>query len=150
MPVPAAAQTNGHVRAIASEAEARAVAAEVLALMEELREAVAQEVALVCCGRLVTAAKVARRKGELASAVVTNVARVRASRRYLVQESPELLDVLLRQHAKFRARLRRDLARLATARAVSEGILRSLSNELSQRETACAGRAADIPSRKAA
>jgi cytidylate kinase len=148
--MPADGQKNVREDAIDSEAEVRAVVAEIVTLMVELRRAVGREIALVCSGRLVTAAQVARRKIDLAGAFVANVARARASRCYLEREAPELLDVLLRQHAQFRARLRLDLARLATARAVSDGILRSLSNELHRRETAHASGAEEFASRKAA
>jgi cytidylate kinase len=144
------AQTGLQANAIASEADARAVAAELLTLMAELRETVQQEVELVCSGRLITAGRVARRKSELARAFVTNVARVRANRHYLAREKPELLRVLLQQHGQFRTRLRHDLARLNAARAVSAGILRSLSNELRQWETEHADGAEHVAIRKAA
>jgi cytidylate kinase len=144
------AQTGLRANVIASEADARAVVAEILTLMAELRQTVEQEVALVCSGRLITATRVARRKSELARAFVTNVALVRANRRYLAREKPELLRLLLQQHGQFRTRLRHDLARLNTARAVSAGILRSLSNELRQWEAEHADGAEHVAVRKAA
>jgi hypothetical protein len=121
--------------AIASEAEAAAAMAEIGKLMTELSGIVEQETALVRAGRLTLAAPVADRKSELAHAFVTQVSRVRASTRYLARTTPQLLDALRRQHERFRTELQANLTVLATARAVSEGILRGVSNELARRST---------------
>jgi hypothetical protein len=127
----ASAQKN----TIASEAEARAVMTELGRLMTELCEIVEQETALVRSGRLISAAKVAQRKSELARAFMNDATRVRASTRYLARQMPKLLESLREQHEEFRTRLQINLTVLATARAVSEGILRGVSNELARRST---------------
>ena len=128
---PASAQKN----MIASEAEARAVMGEIGRLMTELCEIVEQETALVRSGRLTSAARIAQRKSELARAFMSHATRVRASTRYLARQTPKLLDALRQQHEQFRTRLQINLTVLATARAVSEGILRGVSNELARRST---------------
>jgi len=131
MAQPASAQRA----AITSEAEARAVMGEIGRLIAELCAIVEEETALVRCGRLTSATRIVERKTELARAFVNQSTRVRASTRYLARQMPDLLDALRRQHEEFRARLQLNLTALATARAVSEGILRGVSNELARRTT---------------
>jgi hypothetical protein len=121
--------------AIATKAEATAVLIEVRNLMIEMCQIVEEETALVRAGRLTSAGKVAERKSELARAFMNYAARVRASARYLASVTPRLLDELRQQHEQFRAKLQVNLTVLATARAVSEGILRGVSNELARRST---------------
>ena len=121
--------------AITSQAEATAVMIEIRNLMIELCDIVEEETALVRAGRLTSAGKVADRKSELARAFMTHATRVRSSARYLARATPQLLDQLRQQHEQFRAKLQINLTVLATARAVSEGILRGVSNELARRST---------------
>jgi hypothetical protein len=123
------------VAAIASEGEAAAVMAEIGKLMAELCDIVEEETTLVRCGRLTSATKVAQRKAELARAFVDHASRVRASTRFLARATPKLLDALRRQHEQFRTKLQINLTVLATARAVSEGILRGVANELARRSS---------------
>jgi hypothetical protein len=120
---------------ITNEAEAHAVIGEISLLMVELCEIVEQETALVRNGRLTSAAKIAQRKSELARAFMNHATRIRASTRFLARATPKLLESLRNQHVEFRARLQINLTVLATARAVSEGILRGVSNELARRST---------------
>jgi hypothetical protein len=121
--------------AITSQAEATAVMIEIRNLMIELCDIVEEETALVRAGRLTSAGKVADRKSELARAFMNHATRVRSSARYLARATPQLLDQLRQQHEQFRAKLQINLTVLATARAVSEGILRGVSDELSRRAT---------------
>jgi hypothetical protein len=120
---------------IASEAEAAAVLIDIRRLMGELCDIVEEETALVRAGHLTAAAKVAERKSELAGAFMARAMRVQASVRYLSRATPQLFDELRHQHEEFRAKLQINLTVLATARAVSEGILRGVSNELARRST---------------
>jgi hypothetical protein len=135
MPQSTATAARAHESTIASEAEAAAVLIEVRRLMTELCGIVEEETALVRAGRLTAAAKVAEHKSELAGAFMARASRVQASVRYLARATPRLLDELRLQHEQFRATLQINLTVLATARAVSEGILRGVSNELARRST---------------
>jgi hypothetical protein len=130
-PAPAPAQEF----IITSEAEAAAVLTEIRRLMNELCDIVEEETTLVRAGHLTAAVSVAERKSELAGAFMARAARVQASVRYLARATPKLLDELRAQHDEFRAKLQVNLTVLATARAVSEGILRGVSNELARRLT---------------
>jgi hypothetical protein len=133
--LPAPGQTPGQMTAIATEAEATAVMVEIRNLMVELCDIVEEETALVRAGRLTSAGKVAERKSELARAFINNASRVRASAHYLAGKTPKLLNALRQQHEQFRAKLQINLTVLATARAVSESILRGVSDELARRST---------------
>jgi hypothetical protein len=126
---------QAQISPIAAETEATAVLIEIRNQMIELAQIVEQETELVRAGRVAAAAKVAQRKGELARAFMGNASRVRASSRYLARTAPQLFDALRQHHEQFRAKLQINLTVLATARAVSEGILRGVSNELARRST---------------
>jgi hypothetical protein len=133
MPLPQSAASPAPP--IASAAEAAAVMGEIVKLMTELSDIVATETDLVRAGRVTSAAKVAERKGELARAFMAHATRMRNSGGYLTRTTPRMLDALRQQHEQFRAKLQVNLTVLATARAVSEGILRGVSNELAKRST---------------
>jgi hypothetical protein len=120
---------------IASAAEAAAVMGEIGKLMTELSDIVETETGLVRAGRVTAAAKMAERKGEVARAFTVHAARMRSSSGYLARTAPRMLDALRQQHELFRAKLQVNLTVLATARAVSEGILRGVSSELAKRST---------------
>jgi hypothetical protein len=132
---PAAPPAPAQESVITSEAEAAAVLIEIRRLMGELCDLVEEETALVRAGHLTAAANVAERKSELAGAFMARALRVQASARYLARVTPQLFDELRAQHEEFRAKLQINLTVLATARAVSEGILRGVSNELARRST---------------
>ena len=121
--------------ATAGDAEAAAVTIEIGELMSELVGIIEAETALARAGRLTAAAKVADRKAELARAFMSHASRLRAGTRDLAPTAPHVRDDLRRQHDEFRAKLQTNLTVLATARAVSEGILRGVSNELARRST---------------
>jgi hypothetical protein len=113
-------------------AEAVAVMIETSELMTALCEIVDTETNLVRAGRIAASAKVAERKSELARAFMHNAARMRAGS-HVAHAAPPLLDSLRRQHEWLCNKLQINLTVLATARAVSEGILRGVSNELAKR-----------------
>ena len=121
--------------AVASLAEATAMMIEIGKLMNELCDVVETETDLVRAGRVAAAAAAAERKGELARVFMHNATQVRAGGSHFGRIAPPLLDALRRQHEQLCAKLRVNLTVLATARAVSEGILRGVSNELAKRST---------------
>jgi len=135
MPPSAAAAPQVPAPVIASAAEAAAVLIEIGGLMTELCQVVEAETDMVRTGRLTAATRVAERKSELARAFISNASRMQTSMGYLAHTAPPLLDTLRRQNEQLRARLQVNLTVLATARAVSEGILRGVSDELARRST---------------
>lgn len=133
-PRPDAVASVAGVAGVAGVDAAAAALIEIARLMSELLDVVEAETALVRGGRLTAAAAAASRKSELARAFMSCVSGLRASRHDLAR-LPKLLDQVHRQHQQFRTALQINLTVLATARAVSEGILRGLSAELARRST---------------
>jgi hypothetical protein len=61
------------------------------------------------------------------------VENLKNAQKYLAQVSPELLTTLRRHHDTFRAMLQINLTVLATAHAVSEGIVRGVNAEIQRK-----------------
>ena len=61
------------------------------------------------------------------------VSHLKASQKYLAQSAPELLTTLQRHLDVFRSMLQVNLTVLATAHAVSEGIVRGVNTEIQRR-----------------
>jgi hypothetical protein len=90
------------------------------------------------------------KKTELSRHYVGIVSTLKANRDYLKSTSPDLLATLHRHHDVFRAMLQMNLTVLATAHAVSEGIVRGVNAEMQRRNipqtyTANGQRAAPSP-----
>ena len=62
-------------------------------------------------------------------------ARIKASQVYLDRGTPKMAAELRQRHDLFRAVLQMNLTVLATAHAVSESIMRGVSNELARKAT---------------
>ncbi|WP_414644657.1 hypothetical protein [Bradyrhizobium sp.] len=87
------------------------------------------------------------KKSELSRRYVGTIAHLKSSQSYLARAMPELLT---RHHDTFRAMPQVNLTVLATAQAVSEGIVRGVNAELQRRNvpntyTAAGQRAAPSP-----
>jgi hypothetical protein len=101
-------------------------------LMEGLELVVEEETALVRAGRLCEASRLAPRKSELAGRYFKAIEQLKANSKRL-SRSPQDSSVLTRRHDRLQAVLRSNLMVLATAHAVSEGILRRLSSDLARK-----------------
>jgi hypothetical protein len=137
-------------RPIASADEAQQVIAHLGEVMDALLTTLEQETQLVRAGRLRDAARLQEPKGDLARLYVADVLRLRASRQFLAQSAPEALAGLQRRHDAFRARLQLNLTVLATAHAISEGIIRGVCSELQRKaapQTYGASGRASVPAR---
>lgn len=121
--------------AIAGTAATATVLIELGRLMTELSEIVDAETDLVRAGRVAASAKVAERKSELARAFMRYATQMRAGSGHLAHATPPLIEALRRQYERLCTKLQVNLTVLATARAVSEGILRGVSSELAKRST---------------
>ena len=120
-------------RAIASPAEARKLAEELMDVMSGLLGVIERETELVRAGKIREAIALEGEKGELSRRYMVTVERLKTSQKYLAQVSPELLTTLRRHHDTFRAMLQINLTVLATAHAVSEGIVRGVNTEIQRR-----------------
>jgi hypothetical protein len=118
---------------IATPADARKLAEELLDVMSKLLGVVEQETALVRAGKVREAMQLEQQKTALSGRYVTAVETLRVAQSHLSQVAPDLLASLKRHHETFRAMLQINLTVLATAHAVSEGILRGVNAEVQRR-----------------
>ncbi|HVV80471.1 MAG TPA: hypothetical protein VHD59_12790 [Pseudolabrys sp.] len=117
---------------IASVGEAQHAIANLERIMESLLTTVEEETALVRGGRIKEAAQLGTTKSELAGYYLAETERLKASKGFMQQSLPEALASLRRRHESFHALLQINLTVLATAHAVSEGIVRSVSDEINR------------------
>jgi hypothetical protein len=114
-------------------AEARKLAEGLMDVMSALLVLIERETALVRAGNVREAIKLEAKKTELSRRYMSAITVLKASHSYLAQATPELLSTLHRHHDVFRAMLQVNLTVLATAHAVSEGIVRGVNTEIQRR-----------------
>ncbi len=117
---------------IASVAEAEKAITDLGRIMDSLLATVEQETGLVRAGRLSEAERLAAAKSELAGNYLAATERLKASRQFIARTLPDVLAELRRRHDAFHALLQINLTVLATAHAVSEGIVRGVSDEINR------------------
>jgi len=118
---------------IETAAEAENLVRHLLAAMDALVATVEQETTLVRAGKLREATALETTKSELARLYVTDTAQVKANLPALSKQVPKLLDALRKQHDTFNALLQINLTVLATAHAVSEGLIRGAHAEVAKK-----------------
>ena len=118
---------------VSSPADARKLADALMRNMEELLKLIEQETALVRAGKVREAMQLDTAKTDLSRRYVSAIAGLRANQRYMTQATPDLLAALHRHHDTFRAILQVNLTVLATAHAVSEGIVRGVNGEMQRK-----------------
>jgi hypothetical protein len=137
---------------IASVSEAERAIANLNKIMDRLVDTVEQETARVRAGKLRDALELDEAKVELARAYAAETDRVKAAKDIIAESLPDALERLRHRHDAFRALLQTNLTVLATAHAVSEGIIRGVSGELARKaapSTYGASGRANAPSSKA-
>lgn len=139
---------------VTTPADAKRFAQDMMDVMTSLLGVVERETELVRAGQIRQAMTLENDKNELSRKYVGSIGRLKASHKFMQARTPELLTALHRHHDTFRAMLQINLTVLATAHAVSEGIVRGVSAEM-QRRTApqtytAAGQRAAPPPRNAA
>ena len=118
---------------VSNPLEARKLAEALLQTMDALLKLIEQETALVRAGKIREAILLDGAKSDLSRRYVSAIAGLRANQRYMAQATPDLLATLHRHHDTFRAMLQVNLTVLATAHAVSEGIVRGVNGEMQRR-----------------
>jgi hypothetical protein len=126
-------QAPAPIPVAATPAEARKLAENLMDVMSALLGVIERETELVRAGRLREAMAFEPKKTELSRRYVGAIAQLKASQKYLHQTAPDLLNTLHRHHDVFRAMLQINLTVLATAHAVSEGIVRGVNAEVQRR-----------------
>ena len=135
---------------VATSADARKLAENLMEMMSALLGVIERETELVRAGKLREAMAFEPEKTALSRRYVSAVGHLKASQKFLAQSAPDLLPTLHRHHDTFRAMLQVNLTVLATAHAVSEGIVRGVNAEMQRRNipntyTAAGRRAAPGP-----
>lgn len=120
---------------ITNVGEAERAIANLNKIMDRLMETVEEETARVRAGRLREAIDLDEAKVELAHLFAAEIDRVKAAKNIISQSLPGAPDLLRRRHEAFQVLLRKNLTVLATAHAVSEGIIRGVSSELARKQT---------------
>ena len=118
--------------AIASVGEAQHMISNLERIMDALLATVEEETALVRDGRVAQAAQLEEAKSELAGRYLAETERLKANKDFLQRSLPDALAALRRRHDNFHALLQINLTVLATAHAVSEGIVRGVSDEINR------------------
>jgi hypothetical protein len=132
-PQPSRRETASPYPAATTAAEARVLAETLMEVMSALLGLIERETELVRAGKLREAMAFEPEKAQLSRRYVSAVGHLKASQNFLTQSAPELLTTLHRHHDTFRAMLQINLTVLATAHAVSEGIVRGVNAEMQRR-----------------
>ena len=141
---------SGAKGATSTSPEARKLAEGLMDVMSALLGVIERETELVRAGKVREAMQLEQEKSELSRRYMLAVSNIQAAQKLLSQAAPELLATLRRHHDTFRAMLQVNLTVLATAHAVSEGIVRGVNAEIQRRNipntyTAAGQRAAPSP-----
>lgn len=119
--------------AITTTAEAENAIAQVAELIGKLHGVVEQETALVHAGKVRNAAALGTEKSELTGKLYVAGERLKANAKFILRAAPASAAALHGVQDAFRAVLQRNMIVLATAHAVSEGIVRRLSGDLARK-----------------
>lgn len=117
----------------ATPTEARMVSTALLEAMTALLTLIERETELVRVGKVREAMAAEVQKADLARGYASAIARFKLSQPYMAKAAPDLLATLHRRHDIFRGMLQINLTVLATAHAVSEGIVRGVNAEMQRR-----------------
>jgi hypothetical protein len=120
---------------ITTQAQAESAIDDLTALIEELSSLVTRETALVRAGHVRSAAEIEPTKKDLAGKLHACGERLKANAKFILQAAPARCAALNGAQQVFRAVLQKNLVVLATAHAVSEGIMRRLSGELAKKSS---------------
>jgi flagellar biosynthesis/type III secretory pathway chaperone len=118
---------------VETAAQADAIVAHATDVMEQLAGVMREETELLRAGRLGAASKLAEAKADLTRLYIADTLRLRASRTALAQVAPDRLTALRERHESFRSLVQINQTVLATAHAVSEGIVRGVSGEMARK-----------------
>lgn len=128
-------QQSAEETAIAvTEDNAERVVADLNAILDDLLRTVEQETAQVRAGHLREAVRLSDAKIALSRRYALESARMRAAQAIVERVMPNALEALRLRHETFHSVLRKNLTVLATAHAVSEGIIRGVSGELARKQ----------------
>lgn len=131
MPAP----TETKVVRIADRAGAMALVADILAKLRELEAAMARETDHVRVGRLREGLAETERKTALSAAYLQGLEAAKANAIALARFAPEGIETLKVAHRRFSAVVETNQTVLATARTVSESLVKTLAEEMNKART---------------
>lgn len=120
---------------ITTKAQAEAAIDDLTVLIEQLSGLVQRETVLLHAGHVRGAAEIEPAKKELAGRLYTAGEQLKANAKFVLQAAPARCTALNTAQEAFRAALQKNMIVLATAHAVSEGIVRRLSGELAKKSS---------------
>ena len=120
---------------IADRAAALGFVRDLLATMDALEGVLTRESEGVRAGRIAQALAESAPKSELASAYMNGLEAAKANAIALARFAPEGVDALKAAQHRFAAAVETNQQVLATARAVSEGLVKSLAEEVAKTRT---------------
>jgi hypothetical protein len=123
----------GTSRLFETEAEAQTAVVQITEIMDGLEAVVAEETELVRAGQLRKATGLGPKKGELSGRYFKAAEGLKANGKFLARVVPQDVGALARRHERLQAALKTNQVVLATAHAVSEGIMRRLSGDLGRK-----------------
>jgi hypothetical protein len=123
------------IPSVGSMQEAEILITHLLDVMDAMLGVVDDETKLVRAGKLSAAARLVPAKTELSQLYVSDTQRIKASQPFISRTAPNILAALRKRHDEFQAVLQMNLTVLATAHAVSEGIMRGVADELNRKST---------------
>jgi hypothetical protein len=126
-------QTPSPLPPVDTPAEADLLIKHLLDVMDALLAIVEAETERVRAGRLAQVLELEQTKAELSHLYVADTQRIKANQGIIARLAPAPLADLRKRHDEFRAVLQINLTVLATAHAVSESIMRGVSDELSRK-----------------
>ena len=137
---------------IASVGEAEQAIENLNTITDQLVTTIEEETKRVRAGRLNAAAELGEAKAELSRRYTAESLRLIANRVLIASNLPDAFAALRERHLAFQALLQTNMTVLATAHAVSEGIIRGVSGELARKRapsTYGASGRANVPSARA-
>jgi len=137
---------------IVNASAAEKAIADLESIMDQLEQALTEETARVRAGKLRDAGTLSETKIEFARLYAVESTRIRAAKETIERWVPGAFERLRTRHNTFQHLLQTNLTVLATAHAVSEGIIRGVSGELARKQapsTYGANGRAQAPSTKA-
>ena len=118
---------------ITTKVEAETAVDDLTTLLASLSGLVQRETALVRAGQVRGAAEIEPVKREMAGRLYPAGERLKANAKFILQAAPAHCAALKEVQDALRAALQKNMVVLATAHAVSEGIMRRLSGELAKK-----------------
>lgn len=120
---------------ISDRASAQSLVSGVLASLEALEAVLARESGHIRVGRLREGLAETERKTGLSAAYLQGLEAIKANAIALARFAPEGIAALKAAHARFTQGVETNQAVLATARTVSEGLVKTLADEMNRART---------------